>query len=493
MDGLARIGPEGQAERVHDGDATTTGVPEATETTPVPAVGVWDPGRRRLTIGLVLTITLVAFESLAIATVMPIVEDDLGHRALYGWVFSGFFLASLAGIVITGMVTDRRGPRPAFAVGLVVFSVGLVIGGLAPSMPVLVGARILQGFGAGAIPASAYASVARGYPPATRPRVFALFSTAWVLPGVIGPTIATEVEAVASWHWVFLGLLPIVAVAAAIAVPALGRLPRGQATGPPDAAADRDRLVQVGLLVGGVGLVLAGTTAGNPAVAVPFVVVGGLAAVRAFRRVAPAGTLRLREGLPAIVAVRGILTFAFFGADAYISLAVTEGRGGSTRLAGVALTATALLWATGSWIQQRIVADVGPRRLDRIGFSLVATGCAGMVVTALAWPAWTAIGVWSVAGLGMGLAHAPLSLSALGTAEPGREGWASASLQLCDVLGVSLGTGLGGSLIALADTRGWDPPAGVTMAFVAAGVAAVGGIAAARRLPLRVPGMEASG
>src|SRR5688572_33301705 len=121
-----------------------------------PAAGVWAPGRRRLTLGLVLTITLVAFESLAISTVMPVVADDLGGLGLYGWVFSGFFLGSLLGIVLAGQGADRRGTRAPFVAGLVLFAAGLLVGGLAPSMPVLVGARILQGIGAGTIAAIAY-------------------------------------------------------------------------------------------------------------------------------------------------------------------------------------------------------------------------------------------------------------------------------------------------------------------------------------------------
>ena len=79
--------------------------------------GVWAPGRRQLTAALVLTITLVAFESLAIATVMPVVADDLGGLGLYGWVFSGFFLGSLLGIVLAGRAADRRGTRLPFAAG----------------------------------------------------------------------------------------------------------------------------------------------------------------------------------------------------------------------------------------------------------------------------------------------------------------------------------------------------------------------------------------
>ena len=79
--------------------------------------GVWAPARRRLTLGLVMTITLVAFEALAISTVMPVVKDDLGGLALYGWVFAGFFLGNLLGIVVAGQAADRRGT--AFPLSLI--------------------------------------------------------------------------------------------------------------------------------------------------------------------------------------------------------------------------------------------------------------------------------------------------------------------------------------------------------------------------------------
>ena len=96
--------------------------------------GLWSPARRQLTVGLLLTITLVAFESLAVATVMPEVKDDLGGLALYGWVFSGFFLASLLGIVVSGRLADERGLGVPFTAGLVLFCVGLVVGGAGASV-----------------------------------------------------------------------------------------------------------------------------------------------------------------------------------------------------------------------------------------------------------------------------------------------------------------------------------------------------------------------
>src|SRR4029453_6477086 len=177
--------------------------------------GLMTPARRGLTIGLVLTITLVAFEALAVITILPAIKDDLHGISLYGWVTSAFQLGLLVGIVVAGGPADRRGPAPPFGAGGRGVVAGVAIGGLAPSMLALVLARGLQGLGAGAIPAGAYAAIGRSYPEALRPRGFAVLSTAWVVPGLIGPAVSALVAERVGWRWVFLGLLPLVVASGA--------------------------------------------------------------------------------------------------------------------------------------------------------------------------------------------------------------------------------------------------------------------------------------
>ena len=448
--------------------------------------GVWAPARRRLTVALVLTITLVAFESLAIATVMPVVSDDLGGLGLYGWVFSGFFLGSLLGIVLAGRAADRRGTRLPFAVGLALFAAGLIVGGAAQSMPMLVAGRVAQGMGAGVIPAVAYTSVGRAYPASLRPRVFAVFSSAWVIPGVIGPAAASALAGWLSWRVVFLALLPLVGLAAVLALPALsGRPPSDAEAGVPR---DDDRVRDAVVLVAGAALVLGGLGAHQPALAAALVVVGGLLGAWAFVRLVPEGTLSLHPGLPAAIAVRGILTFAFFGTDAYVSLAATEAHHAPTWVAGLALTGATLAWTTGAWVQDRLVVARGPRWLVRRGFAVLAAGIALTMLALGPVPVGFLVAAWAVGGLGMGLSYAPISATVLGEAAPGQEGTASASLQLTDVLGVSLGTGVGGVFVALGDGRGWATASSLTIAFAIALAVALGGLLAATRLPRRLPG-----
>src|SRR5262245_62887777 len=92
---------------------------------------VWAPEWRALTVGLLVTVTLVASEALAVATVLPLVARDLHGVSLYGWVISAFFLGTLVGLVVGGEEVDRRGPATPFAAALVVFAAGLLIAGLA--------------------------------------------------------------------------------------------------------------------------------------------------------------------------------------------------------------------------------------------------------------------------------------------------------------------------------------------------------------------------
>ena len=225
--------------------------------------GLWAPQRRALTAGLVLTVTFVASEALAVVTVMPLVARDLGGLRLYGWVFSGFMLGSVVGIVAAGRETDRRGPAAPFVAGVALFGAGLAVAGLAPSMGVLVAGRVLQGIGAGAVPSVAYATIGRSLPEALRARMMAVLSTAWVAPGLAGPAVSAEVARLFGWRWVFMGLLPVVGVAGAIAVPALIRL------GPPAAAQARQHRLTDGLrTAAGATMVLAGVSlaAGSGAV-----------------------------------------------------------------------------------------------------------------------------------------------------------------------------------------------------------------------------------
>lgn len=410
---------------------------------------------------------------MAISTVMPLVESDLGDIWLYGWAFSAFFLGDLIGIVVGGRAADRVHPVGPLLVGLVVFTVGLVVGGLAPSMAVLVAGRFLQGVGAGVVPAVAYVCVARGFDVADRPRVFAIMSTAWVVPSLVAPLLASAVATTVGWRWVFLGLVPVTIAAGVLAAVSL----RGLESSSPGGH-EPTPLARVVMLVVGAAMLLSGLGGDSVWTAVPLVVGGLVLGVPALRALVPTGTFRAAVGLPAAVLIRGVLTCSFFAANAYLSLAVTSVRGASTLFAGVVLASASFTWTAGAWAQARLMASWGPARLVRLAGIVLVAGLVLMIPSLLdVVPLWLWVIASCVAGLGIGLGYAPLSSVALAEAEAGREGVASSSLQLTDVLGMALGTGIGGVVVSTGDRLG--AATGPTLAVVFAGSAVVGlGVAA---------------
>jgi MFS family permease len=451
---------------------------------PVPAEegGLWSPARRPLTLGLVLTITLVAAEALAVSTAMPVVARDLGGLELYGLVFSAFFIGSLFGIVVVAGLIDRVGVVAPFLVGLGLFAIGLAIAGASPSMAVLIGARFIQGVGGGTIPPVAYVAIGRSLPEHLRPRMFAMLSTAWILPGVFGPAIAGFVAETFHWRFVFLGLLPLIVVSGSMAYRGLRAMPAGHAA-PVGADSFRRRIGNAVVLAIGVVMLTAGLASETPAILVGGAAAGLVVTGLALRRLTPPGTLRARRGYPSAVLLRGVLTFAFFCVDAYVALLLVEVRGWSATAAGVALTAATLSWTAGSWIQARLSYRIRAERFVRIGFPVVAVSLAALGLVLLpAVPAWLAIPIFAVAGFGMGLTYSQFAIIVLRDAPPAIVGTVTAGLTLSDVIGTALGTGVAAAAVATSVRSGLGPGPGIAVAVVVGTVVALLGFVISPRL-----------
>jgi MFS family permease len=299
--------------------------------------------------------------------------------------------------------------------------------------------------------------------------MFAFLSTAWVLPGVAGPAIAGVVGDTVGWRAVFLGLLPLIGLAALFTLPAV----RAVAT-PPEAAvaeatavaAIRRRLPLAILVALAAALITGSMTMGEPVLLVTLVPLGVVIGLRALDRLTPAGTLRVAPGMPAAIVIRGLATFAFFGVDAYVSLLLVDWRGLTLSQTGIALSAATLSWTLGSWIQAQNSERWGPDLFVRAGLLVVVVGTALFIgVLHPAVPVWFAVPSFAIVGLGMGLSYSPLSLIVLRDAAPGEQGSASSALSLTDVLGTALGTGVTGAIVAAGVRATGEPAPGLAIGF----------------------------
>ena len=169
--------------------------------------------------------SLLAFEAMAVAAAMPAIAHALDGLGLYALAFGGTLAASVVGMVLAGASCDRHGARQATSLGLVVFAAGLLLAGFADDMAWVVAGRIVQGLGAGMLGVALYVGMGLLIPPALHPRLFALFAAAWVVPALLGPSLAAWMVGQFSWRSVFLAVALVVPLTAALLLPAFSRLP----------------------------------------------------------------------------------------------------------------------------------------------------------------------------------------------------------------------------------------------------------------------------
>jgi MFS family permease len=285
------------------------------------------------------------------------------------------------------------------------------------------------------------------------------------------------VAAAVGWRWVFLGLLPLVIAAGVLVVLALRHVP--PPASPSTVAVPY--LAVLGVVVGA-GTGLASLSSGVAPVAAAGGIAGAVLLAVSMRRLTPPRYLSAQPGLSVTILSRSLLTCCFFAGDAYVPYAVVTVRHAPTTLAALALTASTLTWTAGSWVQARYIARWGPRRLVRPGECLIVLGLGAMCLMLLpSVPPALAVAAWALAGAGIGTAYSPLSVTTLDLAAAGEEGRATSALQLCDVLGQAIGTGVAGAIVAATARLGHRP--GVALAFSFAIAVALIGIIVGARLP----------
>jgi MFS family permease len=405
---------------------------------------LFGPSRRAVTVGIVLLISLIAFEAMGVGTAMPALVADLGSVSGYAWPFVAFTATTVVGTVLGGRWCDARGPRAVLLLAPALFGLGLLVAGTADTFAQVIAGRLLQGLGAGAQGVAVYVLIALVYSAGARPAVFGLVSSAWVVPSLVGPPVAGVVTEHLSWHWVFLGLLPLVVLAVLLVLPAVRGL-----TPPADPAPPHRGLVPaaVAAAVGVAALSWAGQHPDLVGGIVALVALGLL--VPALRRLVPAGTFRARRGIATVVAGRGLIAGAFFTVTAFLPLMLTATHGWSLSAAGLPLIVGSLGWSgAAAWQGRR--PDLPRPRLLRLGMLGVATGALGLLLVAPVWGvAWLALPFWFVAGTGMGLGFSALSFLLLAGSAPEQVGYHSSAAQLADQLAQAAFVGLGGALLAL--------------------------------------------
>jgi EmrB/QacA subfamily drug resistance transporter len=172
------------------------------------------PVRLRILLAVMIGVFLAALDQTVVGTALPRIVTDLQGNNVYTWAFTAYLLTATISGPIYGKLSDLYGRRPIFLAGIGIFLVGSVLAGVSPTIEWLIGARAVQGLGAGALFPIAIAIIGDIFAPSERGKYQGLFGAVFGLSILVGPAIGGLITDTLGWHWVFFVNLPVGAVAA---------------------------------------------------------------------------------------------------------------------------------------------------------------------------------------------------------------------------------------------------------------------------------------
>ncbi len=442
----------------------------------------------------------IAFlDSTVVNVALPRIGADL-HTGVGGlqWVINGYLLAVSSLILLGGSLGDRFGRKRVFQLGIVVFAVASVLCAVAPTAPLLIVARVIQGVGGALLTPGSLAILEASFRPDERGRAIGAWSGLSGVASAIGPFLGGWLVDAGSWRWIFLINVPL---AAFVVVVAARHVPESF---DPHASHHVDLLGAglIALALGGLswGLIAAGERGWSAPSVWGALVVGGASL---------AGFVVAERRGPDPMVPPSIFASAQFRAANLVTAAVYAGLGGvffllvvqlqnvlgySAVEAGAATLPITLLMLTLSARSGALAARIGPRLQMTVGPLLVAAGALLLTrVDAGASYLTAVLPAVLVLGLGLATAVAPLTATALASAEDRYAGVASGvnttvarASQLAAVAALPVAAGITGAsyLDPAAFSGGFR-----TAMVITAGLATLGAIIAVVgiRNPARVP------
>ncbi|HKI55720.1 MAG TPA: MDR family MFS transporter [Trueperaceae bacterium] len=421
--------------------------PVAPQSEPAP------PGRTRRPLvlaALVLAMFMAAIEGTIVATAMPSIAASLGGFALYSWVFSAFLLMQAVTTPLFGKLADLFGRKPVFVGGVVVFLIGSVLCGFAPSMLVLVGFRFVQGLGAGAVYPTVTTLAGDLYDLQERARVQGYLSSVWGVSAVVGPLVGGLIVQYAHWSWIFwlnvpFGVLAILGVTLYLH----------------EDIAPREHAIDIAgallFLLGVSSLMLMLTEAGQWGTAriAVLVVVGVGSLVGFFWREsrAPEPIIDLSQWRDRLIAVSNLATLAsgvmMIGLITYLPTYVQGIMGRSPLVAGFTLTSMSIGWPIASVLAGRLLVRIGARASARIGgLSGLAAGGLFVFLAPRLGPLYASVASLFM-GVGMGFLSTTFIVAIQSSVDWSRRGVATATNMFMRILGNATGAALLGGVLNL--------------------------------------------
>ena len=160
-------------------------------------------------VGLMAGSFLAALDQTIVATALPRIVGDFGGVDQLAWIASIYLLTSTAAMPIVGKLSDIYGRRLLFQISIVVFMLGSVLAAVSLTMGQLIGARAVQGFGAGGLVVLNFGVLADIVAPRERGKYQGYVASVWAIAAVLGPLVGGFFVDNLTWRWIFWINLPV--------------------------------------------------------------------------------------------------------------------------------------------------------------------------------------------------------------------------------------------------------------------------------------------
>lgn len=404
--------------------------------------------------GLLLAMFVAMLSSTIVSNALPRIVTDLdGSQTGYTWVVVATLLTMTASTPIWGKLADQFNKKILVQSALVIFSIGSVIAGFAPTMEVLIGARAVQGLGVGGLTALVQVVIATMVPPRERGRYSGYIGAVFAMATISGPLVGGLLVDTVGWRWCFFFGIPVALVAFVVLQKTL-RIP----------VVKREVHIDylgATLLVGGVSLLLvwvslAGSQFAWASTTSIALVLGGLAVVVAALYVEmkvardPIIPLRLfRDRTTSLATLASVLIgLAMFGATVYLSQYFQLARGMSPTKAGLMSVAMVGGLLVSSIVSGRLITKTGRWKNFLVGgMVFVIVGLVLLSTIDDTTSLWVVGAFMAVLGLGLGATMQNLVLAVQNNTSQADMGAASAVVAFFRSMGGSVGVSALGAVL----------------------------------------------
>ena len=442
---------------------------------------------------------MVVLDVAIVNVALPQMRDSLGLSvAGQQWVVNAYTLTFAGFLMLGGRAADLFGRRRVFMIGLAVFTVCSLIGGLAQSGSWLIAARVAQGIG-GAIlaPATLSILVTTFTDPSERRRALGAWSATAASGAAVGVLAGGVLTSLLNWRWVLFVNVPIGIV---LMVGAWMALPRNEEVGPKRALDIFGAVtVTAGLAVLVYGIVSTDTHPWGSMQTIVTLAIGLVLLAMFFVNEArfardpliPLGIFR-RRSLSVANGIAVTIGAGLFGTYFFLSLYLQDVNGYSALRAGLAFLPAGLCTLAGALIGTRLVQIMGARRQLVLGPTLAAGGLFWLsTIGAGAGYFSNVLGPLILIGLGIGMSFVPMTLSATTGVPPHEAGLASGLINTTRQVGGALGLAIMATVATSVATHhlvgSHNVDAALTSGYRAAFVIAGAGLLVGALLALALP------